>query len=207
MGYTITDTQYYQAIANAIRQKKAETEKTLVSLALTSPPNITNCKNGDPFDFTGLVVTATYSDGTTANVTSECTMNYIGGFSPTSHILRKNEINYITYTYKSVSKTVSYPYTIYAHLQSIEVEHMPEKTVYTVGETLNFNDGTSSLANVIIRGYTSDTDFNGNVTSLCTFSPVNGTVVTTPGTLTIVATIDWYGTTVTTSFNLTVVAA
>ncbi|MCR5309064.1 MAG: bacterial Ig-like domain-containing protein [Bacilli bacterium] len=45
----------------------------IVSIAVTTSPNRTTYIDGESFDSTGMVVTATYSDSTTADVTSNCT--------------------------------------------------------------------------------------------------------------------------------------
>ena len=48
------------------------TTKTVTSIEVTTMPNKTVYSVGDVFDKTGMVVTATYDDATTANVTSAC---------------------------------------------------------------------------------------------------------------------------------------
>ena len=50
------------------------TTKTVTSIEVTTMPNKTVYSVGDVFDKTGMVVTATYDDATTANVTSACTI-------------------------------------------------------------------------------------------------------------------------------------
>ena len=47
--------------------------KTLSSIAITTEPTTREYEVGETVDMTGLVVTATYSDGSTANVTSSVT--------------------------------------------------------------------------------------------------------------------------------------
>lgn len=49
--------------------------KTLVSIAVTTAPTKTVYNDGETFDPTGMVVTATYSDNSTENVTSSCTFS------------------------------------------------------------------------------------------------------------------------------------
>lgn len=46
----------------------------LISIAVTTQPTTTTYEYGDSFSITGMVVTATYSDNATANVTSSCTV-------------------------------------------------------------------------------------------------------------------------------------
>ena len=67
--YVLTDTQYYQDIADAIRRKKAEIDKNLVSIAVTTPPTKTSYKATEEVSYSGLVVTATFDNNTSF---SEC---------------------------------------------------------------------------------------------------------------------------------------
>ena len=53
--------------------------KLLSSIAVTTQPTKTEYTVGDALDLTGCVVTATYSDNTTANVTSSCTFSPANG--------------------------------------------------------------------------------------------------------------------------------
>lgn len=46
--------------------------KELVSIAVTTPPTVTVYDAGDTLDLTGMVVTATFADGSTTNVTNQC---------------------------------------------------------------------------------------------------------------------------------------
>ena len=50
-------------------KKKTEKEVTIVSISVTKQPTKTTYTVGEPFDLSGMVVTATYSDGTSASVT------------------------------------------------------------------------------------------------------------------------------------------
>lgn len=54
-------------------------ETELVSIAVTTQPTKTEYDVGDTLDLTGIVVTASYSDGTTADVTSSCTFSPANG--------------------------------------------------------------------------------------------------------------------------------
>ena len=58
-----------------IRFYKAASSKTLSSIAITTAPTTTKYLNGETFSKTGAVVTATYSDATTADVSSSATWN------------------------------------------------------------------------------------------------------------------------------------
>ena len=50
---------------------KPEVVKTVESIEITTPPTKTEYKGGDKFDPTGMVVTAHYTDGTTADLTRD----------------------------------------------------------------------------------------------------------------------------------------
>lgn len=53
--------------------------KEVSSIAITSPPTKTNYLNLEQLDLTGMEVTATYTDGSTADVTSLCTYSPADG--------------------------------------------------------------------------------------------------------------------------------
>jgi len=63
----------------AITVNGAQGSVTLSSIEVTTQPTKTVYTVGDTFDTTGLVVTAAYSDSTTADVTSSCTLNPLNG--------------------------------------------------------------------------------------------------------------------------------
>lgn len=50
--------------------EETENEITLSSISITTKPTKTTYGIGDTFDTSGMVVTATYSDGTTKDVTT-----------------------------------------------------------------------------------------------------------------------------------------
>lgn len=54
-------------------------ENIPVLLAITTPPTKTRYDIGDELDLTGIVVTATYADGTTAVVTNQCSFSPVDG--------------------------------------------------------------------------------------------------------------------------------
>ena len=77
--------------------------KTLTKIEVTSSPTTINYTEGDSLDLTGLIVTATFSDGSTEDVTSQCT------FSPAAGtILATTDTNVnISYTYKGVTRNTA----------------------------------------------------------------------------------------------------
>ncbi len=97
---------------------------TLSSIAIKANPNKTVYIVGDSFDSTGLVLTATYSDGSTKEITSGYS---VGGFSSTSVGTKT-----VTITYEG--KTTTFNVTVKENESDI-------KETYTI--TFNSNGGSS----------------------------------------------------------------
>ena len=69
---TLEDTRAtvsYQGLEVYFTITVSEPEPELVSIAVTTPPTKVNYQSGDTFDPTGMVVTATYDDETTEEIT------------------------------------------------------------------------------------------------------------------------------------------
>lgn len=96
------------------------------SVAVTHAPTKTTYNVGETFDPTGLVVTATYADGTTEDVTDGCT------FSPTVMAASTTAVT-IKYQRAGVTVTTTQAVTIRT-LSSISVTTAPAKTAYKYGE-------------------------------------------------------------------------
>lgn len=139
--------------------------KTLSSISVTTMPTKTSYYKNDTLDTSGIVVTGTYDDSSTSNVTSECT------FSPTT--LSTAGTQQITVTHSS-GLTTHFNVTVSnttRTLSSIAVTTLPTKTTYTQGDTLD-------TSGIVVTGTYSDSS-TGDVTSGCTFSP---TTLSTVGT-------------------------
>ena len=95
---------YEFAAGNYLVEYKAPVEKVLKSIAISGEATKTTYKEGEAFDPTGLVVTATYDDESTEDVTSRVKWT----FNPETLILGTTEVN-VTATYgeKTASKTVA----------------------------------------------------------------------------------------------------
>lgn len=161
------------------------TTKTLTSISVTTMPTKTSYYKNDDLDTTGLVVTGTYDDNSTGNVTKDCS------FSPTT--LTTSGTQQITVTHSS-GKTTSFNVSVSntsRTLNSIAVTTMPTKTTYTKGDTLD-------TTGIVVTGTYSVGD-PANVTSVCTFSP---TTLSTVGTQQI--TVTHTSTNKQTTFNVTV---
>ena len=93
---------------------------------IISPPNKIEYQEDEALDLTGLVVTATFNDGTSLDVTSQCTI------TPANGTVLKPSVDAISiiYVYNSVEYTASQPITV-----------TPNTTIYGVSW-----DGTSTTA-------------------------------------------------------------
>lgn len=118
--------------------------RTPVSLAVTTPPTKTVYEAGDSFDKTGMVVTVTYDDASTREVT-----NY--NCSPA--VLSIND-TYVTISYREMMTTVTttQPVTVKNLLKKIQIITPPTETAYEIGDTIDltgmvvyafYSDGTS----------------------------------------------------------------
>ncbi len=102
----------------------------LKSIAITTAPTKTTYDEGDVFDPTGMVVTATYVDESTENVTASCTYSPNGALSTSD-----TEIT-VSYSENDVTKTAKQTITVNAYVQSTDV------TVTFNNEFLGVNEGT-----------------------------------------------------------------
>lgn len=123
-------------------------------VAVTTQPTKTTYYIGEAFDPTGMVVTATFADDTTENVTNDCT------FSPAS-ISKDTTAITVNYQRAGIQKTTSVPVTVRV-LSSIEITTPPSRTSYFSGE--NF-----STAGMVVTAYY--TDDSSAAVSGYTYSP------------------------------------
>lgn len=163
--------------------------RELSSIAVTTPPTKTSYYTGETLDLTGIVVIATYDDGSTAVVTSGCTFSPDDGDTLTA----SDTAISVSYSEGSTTKTSSQAITVIG-LESIAVTTPPTKTVYKVDETLD-------LTGIEVTATYSDSS-TADVTAQCTFNPANGTTLDIDDTS---VTISYTaGTTETTSQEITV---
>lgn len=94
---------YYQPFPNATVHFAKETERTVTGIAVKTLPNKREYLSGEALDLTGLVVTVTYSDGTTADITEGFKLSTSGGY-PSG--VRTVILNY--YSESTTSFTVLY---------------------------------------------------------------------------------------------------
>jgi hypothetical protein len=165
---------------------------TLTGIEVTTQPTKNTYNIGEQLNTDGMVVTATYSDGTEAAVTGYT----ISGFSSATAGDKT-----VTVTYDG--KTATFSVTVIAAgttLSRIEVQTEPTKTVYTIGESLDttgmvvvarYSDGTT----VAVTGYTAsgfDSLTEGQKTVTVTFGGKTATfTVTVYDPTTITNMISW----------------
>ncbi len=163
---------------------------TLKDLAIQTAPNKTVYTAGEDFDPTGMVVTAIYSDNTTAVVSN---YTILSGDS-----LAESKISVtISYTEGDVTKRAAQtitvnPATVTKTLESIAVIKAPDKTVYTSGENFDSTGMVvtatySDQSTAPVTGYTV-TDGNALTTGKTTVTisyTVGGNTVTTTQAITV----------------------
>lgn len=166
-------------MANLYRSNlKSDTSVGDVSLVLTTPPTKTIYMQGDTFDPSGIVVTATMGDFS-GDVTDKCT------FNPSILGLVGTQTIRITYMGQTITTDVTVSdVSISVTTPPTYSEHPTNSQLNLTGLVITATDGSSSK----------------NVASECTFSPAIGTVLDTEGTTTVTAT--YFGHT--TTFNITV---
>ena len=175
----------------------------VTSIAVTTMPTKVSYMQNEEFDLTGIVVTATYTNGDTAAVTNSCTFNPDDGDT-----LATAGTQAVSVSYTEDGKTVatSFSVTVTAmEINYISVTTMPTKTSYIIGENLD-------LTGIVVSGVNISSGGTVDLTSACTFSPASGSALMSTGTNTI--TVLYRGTssggvayTLTTSFDVTVASA
>lgn len=166
-------------------------ERKLSSIAVTTNPTKMSYTQGESLDLTGIVVTATL----TADLTSETTEVVTGSctFSPANGSVLSSigsQTVTVSYTDDGVTKTTNFSVTVAHAASGISVTSLPTKTNYTEGDTLDLSGIGVTLT--YSDGTTED------VTSSCTFSPANGSTLSTSGTKTVTVSYDG----MTTTFNV-----
>ena len=113
-------------------------------IAVTTQPTKKSYYIGEAFDPAGMVVTATFADDTTEDVTDDCT------FSPAT-ISKDTTAITVNYQRGGIKKTARVAVTVRV-LASIEISNPPTKTAYKYGEvfspagmavTARYTDGQS----------------------------------------------------------------
>lgn len=135
-------------------------------IAVTTQPGKKTYYIGEAFDPAGMVVTATFADDTTADVTEDCT------FSPETMAAGTQSVT-ITYVRAGVTKTATVAVAVRT-LDHIAVTTPPSKTAYKYGETFQ-------PAGMVVTAYY--TDETSRAVTGYTYSPtgalaMNNTTIT-----------------------------
>ncbi len=176
---------------------------TLESIVVTTQPDKTTYTVGEALDLTGLVITAIYSDDSTIEVTDYTTLPAEG-----STLEEEGTVSVeISYTEGDVTKNTSFDVEVIpeeptgpAVLESIAVTTPPNKTTYTVGETLD-------LAGLVITATFSDDSTATVVATEYTTTPDSGSTLSTEGPVTVEVSYTHEDVTKTTSFDVQVNSA
>ena len=173
---------YNDALTNATLHT---VEATLSGITIKTQPTKIEYWIGESLDTTGLALTATYSDGSTATVTEGFT---VSGFSSTTAGTKT-----VTVTYEG--KTATFTVTVNTPtVTGISVKTQPAKTEYWVGESLNttgltltatYSDGSTKTITegFTVSGFSSTTD--GTKTVTVTYEGKTATFTVTVNTPTV----------------------
>lgn len=167
--------------------------KIPTGIEVTTAPTKTSYKAGEKINLSGMVVKANFSDGSSQDITSQCTFSPSAGTTVYENTTKIN----VTWVWDKVNVTyqTSQAITVTRVLSSIAITTQPSKRNYTKGETLNlsgmvvkatFNSGNSA----VVTGYTT--------------SPANGSTLSTTGTITVTVSYTENGVTKTASTTVTV---
>lgn len=120
----------------------------LTGISVTTAPTKTSYFEGELFNATGMVITASYSNSTTATVTDY-------SYTPTTALTTDNTSIVVSYTEEGITKTASVTISVQAiELTGISVTTPPTRTSYTEGQsfdtsgmvvTASYNNGTTQV--------------------------------------------------------------
>ncbi|MDR1157603.1 MAG: bacterial Ig-like domain-containing protein [Oscillospiraceae bacterium] len=146
-------------------------EPTLQSIAITAPANKLIYTVGDALDLTGLVVTGTYSNGTTKAET--ITTANVTGFNSSAAAASQ------TLTITVSGKTATYVIQIVEPtLQSIAITAPANRLIYTVGDALD-------LTGLVVTGTYSNGTTKAEAITTANVTGFNSSAATASQTLTI----------------------
>ena len=167
--------------------------KIPTGIEVTTPPTKTSYKAGEKINLAGMVVKANFSDGSSQEITSQCT------FSPSAGTTVYEDTTKINVTWvwgkANITYQTSQAITVTRVLSSIAITTQPTKRSYTKGETLN-------LSGMVVKAtFNSE---NSDVVTSYTTSPANESALSTIGTITVTVIYTENGITKTASTTVTV---
>src|SRR5574344_544303 len=144
-------------VSLAVSCTQAEDEVTLSGIAITTQPTKTTYFVGDKIDTTGMVVTATYSDASTKDVTASVKT---AGFD--SSAATDSQTVTVSYTEGDITQTATFSVKITSvTLSSIAITTAPTTTSYVIGEALD----TTGMVVTATYSDASTKDVSANVTT------------------------------------------
>ncbi len=129
---------------------------SITSISIHNAPYINRYFVGEALDETGMEITATYSNGSTKNITSGFTTSYDFSTAGTKTVT-------VTYSGKTTSFTVE---VVNPTIEDLEITSSATKTTYNVGDTIDtsgltlkatYNNGSEKA---ITSGFTTNYDFS-----------------------------------------------
>lgn len=189
-GYSYFCLQENDSSASYLSQIKITyIPKSISSITVKTAPNKVTYDAGDYFDPTGLVITATYSDSTTQDI-SYASASTGFTFSPSTSTSLTTSDTSVTITYGGKSTTQSITVNAVKSLSSISIS----------GYTTSFVEGdTFSFGGVVTANY--DDSTSSNVTSSATFTGYN---MTTLGQQTVTISYTYRNVTKTAYYSVTI---
>ncbi len=137
---------------------------TITSISMHNAPYINRYFVGESLDKTGMEITATYSNGSTKNITSGFTTSYDFSTAGTKTVT-------VTYSGKTTSFTVE---VVNPTIEDLEITAPATKTSYSVGDTIDtkgltlkaiYNNGSEKT---VTSCFTADYDFSASGTKTVT---------------------------------------
>ena len=173
--------QYTADAAATLYAQWQKVEVTLQSISIKTNPTKTTYYVGETLDTAGLVITATYSDGSSKDITSGFT------YSPTT--LNAAGTQTITVSYSG--KTTTFNVTVSNDaVKSVAVKTNPSKTTYNVNDTLNTAGLTLTATYNSGKMETVSSGYTCNPTKLTTAGQQTITVTYQGKTTTFVVTVN-----------------
>lgn len=165
-GYSYFCIQENDSSASYISEFKITyTPKSISSIAVKTSPTKTTYEAGEYFDPTGLVITATYSDSSTSDI-SYATSGASFTFLPTTSTALTTDNTSVTITYSGKSTSQAITVNAAKVLSSISIS----------GYVASFVEGdTFSYGGIVTAHYSDST--TANVTASATFSGYNMTTL------------------------------
>ena len=160
-GVTSVTIRYTEGGKSVTASQAVTVIPKLVSIAVTTPPTKTAYRYGEAFSAAGMVVKATYTDGSTAAVTGYTT-------SPSTFTSLGSQSVTVKYTENGVSAAVTTPVTVSRAVIST-VPSQSGSLTYT-GSSLSPNWNNYNSAQLTLGGTTSATNAG---TYAATFTPTS----------------------------------